>query len=281
MKRPLLVNLALLALVGVLGLAVWLTPEERAVEPPPLTNLDPGDIQFIRLHNRLGELELRKGDTGWEMTAPYSMAANTPRIELLLGIAAAKSLAQFPVPADRLPEFGLDSPLAVLELNQTRIEVGSTDPMYHRRYLRIGDTLHLIRDRFPQHLLAAPEEFVGPQLLSPRHKLISIHTPDWRLSLEADGKLALEPPQPDLSMDDLNRKFDQWRSTRAVAVLPAPAEFAGKEIELLSADSPQPLRFRILKQEQELLLVRLDLGIAYRLPADSDLLDPPAAEPTP
>lgn len=281
MRRPLLINLVLLVVVAALGLTVWLAPEERPAEPPPLTALDPSGIKLVRLHNRHGELELRKGETGWEMAVPYRVAANAPRIELLLGITAAKSLRQFPLPDDRLAEFGLNPPLATLELDQTRIEVGGTDPLQHRRYLRIGDTLHLINDRFPQHLLAAPGEFADPALLSASTKLIAIHTPDWRLTQGEDGKLALEPPQPDLSMDDLNRKFDQWRSARAVAVLPAPPEEGAQEIELLPADTPQPLRFRILKRERGLLLVRSDLGLAYRMPDGSDLLDPPTPETIP
>ncbi len=280
MKRPLLINLALLAVVTVLGLTVWLIPEEQPAEPPPLTALDPSGIQRVRLQNRHGELELRKGDAGWEMTAPYRVAANAPRIELLLGIADAKSLARFPLPGDRLAEFGLNPPLATLELDQTRIEVGGTEPLQHRRYLRIGDTLHLIADRFPQHLLAAPEEFVAPELLSAGSKPSAIRTPDWTLTQGQDGKLALEPPQPDLSMDDLNRKFDQWRSARAVAVLPAPSGKGDGEIELRLSDAP-PLRFRIVKRGEGLLLVRSDLGLAYRLPDGSDLLDPPAPDTTP
>jgi hypothetical protein len=280
MRRPQLINLALLAVVTVLGLTVWLIPEERPAEPPPLTALDPSGITRVWLQNRHGELELRKGETGWEMTTPYRVAANTPRIELLLGIAAAKSLGQFPLPGDRLAEFGLDPPLATLELDQTRIEVGGTDPLQHRRYLRIGDTLHLINDRFPQHLLATPEEFIDPALVSAGPKLIAIHTPDWQLRQEQDGKLVLEPPQPGLSMDDLNRRFDQWRSARAIAVLPAPSGKGDGEIELRLSDA-QPLRFRILKRGEELLLVRPDLGLAYRLPDGSDLLDPPTPETTP
>jgi hypothetical protein len=281
MKRPLLINLALLLLVAVLAVAVWLAPEEQPAEPPPLTNLDPAGIRHLRLHNRHGELELQREDTGWEMVQPYPVPANSPRVELLLGIATAKSLGQFPVPADRLTEFGLNPPLATLELDRTRIEVGGIDPLHHRRYLRIGNTLHLITDRFPQHLLATPEEFVAPELLPTGKKLIAIRTPGWRLTQEKDGTLTLEPPQPGLSMDDLNRKFDQWRSARAIAVLPAPAGSGDREIELLLADSPQPLRFQMQKREKELLLVRPDLGLAYRLPDGSNLLDPPRTNDTP
>jgi hypothetical protein len=279
MRRQLFINLGLAALVLLLVLAVWLS--NREAPPPektPVTNLDPAAIGSIRIRNSSGEFLLERRESGWRMSYPYVVAANDARVAKLLQIAGADSLESFPAPAEGLAEFGLEPPQAVLDLGSTRIEMGSTNPINHHRYLRIGDTLHLIRDRFPHHLLAGAEGFVSLRLIPAGGSITAIRTPDWRLSRGEDGELLLDPPLPELSVDDLQLKLQRWQQAHAARALPLAKERATPDLELILEDEEHPLRFLIVREKNRVLLLRQELGLAFRLPTGSDLLDPPAAQ---
>ncbi len=282
MRRQTWLNLLSLAVVVVLSVAVWLTPDEtRPTARLALTPLQPQQINSIKISNSHGEIELQRNADGWQITGPHMLPANSPRIEQLLNIAGAESLQHFPAPPDKLAEFGLQQPQATIQLGPYRILMGGTNPITHQRYLRIDDTIHLIKDRFPHHLMASPAEFVALEILPPGRQLEAIRTPDWSISKGQHGKLQLEPPQEGLSMDDLNRKITQWQHAQATTVIPLlQAEPIG-ELALITKDSAEPLLFKLVKREEEILLWRPKLGLAYRLPAATNLLTPPASGETP
>jgi hypothetical protein len=93
--------------------------------------------------------------------------ANQTKIEGLLEITQTKSIRRFEAPPD-LAEFGLSPPQAILTLNKTRIEMGTLHPMNKRRYMRIGNLIHLINDRFPHHSQATAESFTASETKTTR-----------------------------------------------------------------------------------------------------------------
>jgi hypothetical protein len=215
------------------------------------------------------------------MSRPYEVAANEFLVARLLQIVDADSLESFPAPTEGLAEYGLDAPQATLELNTTSIQMGSTNPINHHRYLRIGDRIHLIQDRFPHHLLAAASAFVDLRLVPPGETLTAIRTPDWQLSKTETGGLQLNPAAEGLSTDDLQRKLQHWQQAYGTRVLPLTRETAGAVLELTLAEKETPLHFLIVEENDRILLLRQDLGLAYRLPAGTDLLDSPAPQEAP
>ncbi len=163
MRRQLLVNASLLILALMLASMVWLSQEQQAEEDKtiPLTDLTPEQITLIQIENHSGPgIRLERTADGWEMTQPSKAKVDDTKIEYLLGITQAKSIRRFAAPQD-LKEYGLNPPLAVLILNQTRIEMGELHPMNQRRYMHVGNQIHLINDRFP-HLLQAPADYYIP-----------------------------------------------------------------------------------------------------------------------
>jgi hypothetical protein len=159
MRRPLLINASLLSLALLLGTLAWLSSEKPEEDKNiPLTSLSPDQINLIELENSNGPIiRIEHTATGWEMTKPSKAKVDGTKIEYLLEITRAKSIRRFEATQD-LKEYGLNPPLAVLTLNQTRIEMGTLHPMNQRRYMRVGTTIHLINDRFP-HLLQAPADY--------------------------------------------------------------------------------------------------------------------------
>jgi hypothetical protein len=56
-----------------------------------------------------------------------------------------------------LAKLGLDPPRITLQLNDLSIAFGDEDPIEHDRYVRIGDELLRVPDRFSARLLETPE----------------------------------------------------------------------------------------------------------------------------
>ncbi len=272
-------NLLLLVLVAGLGLAVWLTPSDTPPAPVPLTGLDPAEVRHMSLGNRNGaDLVLERRGDGWWMIRPYAITANDERARLLLGILAAPSHESFPVPADGLADYGLQPPAAVLEVDGTRIEMGGTHPYNHDRYLRLGDRIHLVKDLFPHHLMASAEAYVSPRLLPRNTRIEAIETPDWTLR-RSDGGWVLEPDPGDRSQDPLVAKAQAWEQARALQVLPAPEVATNTPaVTVRLRGEAAPLGFVLWRRDGDLLLVRPEMGLAWRLPPDTPLLTPPGGE---
>ncbi len=157
-------NLGLFLLVASLGIFAWVwqdpIPESRM---SLLTSLEPGQVRKIELTVRNGEaLTLEKRNGSWQMIQPHAASGNGPKIERLLKIANTASTERFPLPDADRAEFGLEPPMAELRLNDTLLKIGGTHPIDHRRYVLVGDTLHLINDHFPHHLLAPAKDYVMP-----------------------------------------------------------------------------------------------------------------------
>ena len=276
MRRPVLVNGSLLALIVILGGLTWLsTQEQEADHRILLTQLNPDQVNRITLDNQTGQaIRLEHTDGGWQMLHPYEAKADDNRIQRLLEIVRSSSFSRFLAPAD-VAEYGLAPPAAILTLNQIHVEVGATHPMNQHRYLRLKDQIHLIKDRFIHHLQARAEDFISPALLPAGSRIRAIHTPEWKLSFSSSGKGSLDPPNTDVSGDDLNKKRDQWLWARASRVVPAPEGIGSGRIEIKLEHEQQPISFELGRSEQYTLLIRRDLGLAYAIPQKSKLLQPP------
>jgi hypothetical protein len=150
MDRRLRLNLLLMLLVGMLGLAVWLSHPDRL---PPLTGVEPASVNRIEISDLSGRhILLQRRDGTWYLG---DRRANQGRVAQLLGICTTPSLERFTAPASLRP-YGLDPAPIRLRLNDTTLDFGDNDPINGWRYVRIGNRVHLIADGFRHHLSAPP-----------------------------------------------------------------------------------------------------------------------------
>ncbi len=153
------INLALVLLVAILGSLALLVPgPDHEETQTPLTPLDPLTIQRIRLQRTVGTLEFTRSSTGWRAVQGR---ADDDRLNALTRIAREPSLRRFNAHEAPAQELGLAPPQLVLELDGLRLEFGATEPIRQRRYVRIGDTIHLIEDRHRQQLLAPAASYLS------------------------------------------------------------------------------------------------------------------------
>ncbi len=277
-------NLMLLVATAILVLVAVLEPGKRKVPvAPALTERRAAQVRDVLIPRRNGKsIRLARRRDGWWMETPYRVRARAQRAKALAGLVEARSEASYPAAQLKLADLQLDPPRAELQLDGKRFLFGGTDPIRYRRYVRLGDRVHLTADLQYHHLVASATDFVDTALLGPHAEPIAIRLPNLALEL-VDGRWRLSPPQPDASADAFQALVDEWRYARAEAVEPYAAGASLGTIEIrLKADGP-PLRLGIARRAPALVLARPELGLAYRFPpatAQGMLsLTPPGSEP--
>jgi len=152
----------MLVLVLLLAGLTWLSLEQQEKEAKTaLTSLSPDQVSLIRIESGKGSLiRLERMNSGWMMTQPSKARADDTKINRLLEITLAISIRKFK-PQQEMTQYGLNPPQAVLTLNKTRIEMGSLHPINQRRYMRVGNMIHLINDRFSHLLQASAKSYMA------------------------------------------------------------------------------------------------------------------------
>jgi len=258
-----LFNLLLAVAVLALGALIWFAQQEPPeVEPERLTTFSGADITRIEIRPaRHADALLKRRGTEWWLVEPFTARADRVKVDAAIGLARARSQARYSASAVDTRQAGLDEPQLVLRINDIQLELGSTEPLHGRRFVRIGDSVHLIVDRYSYLLQGGVASLVSPQLLPTGARLREIELPGLHL-LQRDGRWQLADGEV-TSADAVQALVDEWRHARALRVSRSDGEADGESITLqLLGDAP-PIRFILQRGEDEVLLIRPDLGLSY------------------
>lgn len=292
-----LLDITLLALIGLLAAIAYLQPGIEKPKPvPALTVLQPDQVRRMELVYPDGNhvALVREGD-GWWLSEPLRMPADRFRAETLVNLVQATSLAEYPVAEVDLAKFKLDKPLLEVRFNDLKVAFGDTEPLQGRRYAQVGDQVHLISDQLHSFLNAKPTDLVSHALLPEGARPVRITLPLLQEQEGADRPFAgevtlrfdesrwvVEPPQEGVSPDSVNALVDGWRFAHALEVQPLsePAKPLGTVTLQLEGDE-HPLVFDILEVKPDLVLARRDVGLRYQLaePLKKRLLQLKASPP--
>lgn len=266
MSTRTLLNLVLLVVISLLALLVVYEPGIE--EPPPpvsLTTVTPAAVSRLRVERpNQATVEMEKVDSGWRVVQPFTLSADDFRANSLLEILRSTSHGQLKADDPGLARFSLAPPKASLHLDGTRIDFGDVEPLNGRRYVRLGDTIHLITDRFFHHLLASPADFVDYRLLGPDPKLVEIILPDLHL-LRRNGTWSLDPEDPAVSANALAKLVEAWRQTRAIDVRTLEDANSKRAIVVRLEEPAQSVRFLLSETEDEIILARPNANVQYHL----------------
>ncbi len=270
MLKRLLLNLGLAVMVAALVLVVWLEPGiDRDAGSTRLTALAVEEIARIMIQ-RSGhdEIVLERGEhSQWRLSAPLQAPANEFRIEPLLQIVNATSHARFAAAPGELAGFGLDPPRAVLRIGTVDIAFGDTEPIDHRRYVQVGNIVHLVDDNYLDRLELGPASFVSNRLLPAGSHPVRLVLPDFTIEQDAQGRWRIEPER-EISMDALNQIVDAWTHANALLVQPYDGDVAQGKISITLQGSGQPLEYHIIESEADLVLALPEAGLVYHLGSD-------------
>jgi hypothetical protein len=285
MKRKHL-NLLLAALVAGLAAAAYFGREQPEPPPPPLTALKADDINRILVrHTGHPDIRLEKRDATWWLTAPVETRAEGIEVGALLELAGRASQRRYPVAEMDLAKLGLAPSEWIIQLNDVRLEFGGLDPIESRRYLRLGDTVHLIEDPPSAALDAEYHDLVARRLLPDGAQLTRIQLPGLTLTRSDKAGWAVTPTTADRGADAAQALADAWLRAQAMWVTPLDRRRRAQGEVRIQAGK-ESLRFVILDRQEQLLLARPELGVQFALSKtlDSELFElkaPPKPETKP
>lgn len=283
MSKRAVVNLALLVLVAVLAAVAYLQPGiEDDGQPERLTALTPAQVERLEIVRREGDrIALRRGESGWEIVRPIEVAANRFRVEPVLKIAQAESHARFTADEADLGQYGLASPSVTLRLNGLELRFGDSEPIDHRRYVMIGDTVHLIEDRYFYRTRSPLSTFVSLRLLPGGADPVAISLPEFSVERDPETHWRIAPARPGVSVDALNAFVERWRRAQAIEVTAYRGEAAGAgRVRIGLEGDAGPVEFLLVEEGPEPVLARPDIGMSYHLAEAQGgrLLDRPTEE---
>jgi hypothetical protein len=281
MKRSHL-NLALLVVAGGLGAALWFGREQEE-KGPPLTSLAQDAITRIAVeHPGKPVIRLEKKDGAWVLTEPVRSATDKYEIGGILALADLEVKSTLDAGVDR-KALELEPPKYSVTLDDTRIDIGGTEPIKYRRYVASGGTVGLVDDPPSAALDADYSDLVSKSLVPEGANLRRIELPGG-LTLEksADGAWS-SPGKPDAAPDRVAQLAEGWRTAKAMWNAAEPAEGSSGDAVRLTLDDGQVIELLVVSRDPQLVLSSRTLGVRYTL---SKVLveelfripDPPAPE---
>lgn len=280
-----ILNLVLLAVVGVLAALVIIDPgRDGPPAPPSISVQDPAGVSRVSVRRADGpaiELERREGDR-WFLTAPLELPANAFKVRTLLEVATSPGHAQVEEAAADPARFGLAEPRVRLMLDQREYAFGDTQPLSGRRYVRVEGAVYLIDDDAWHVVEGSAAGLVDPSLLPRGAEPVGLALPGLTIR-RADAGWAADPERADLGADDFESLVAAWRDAQALMVTDYDPEAGGEQaVRVWTAGTEAPYIFELRKRDYETVFGRPDLGVEYHLSpvAASRLLapDPPPAE---
>lgn len=174
MKRAARINLILIFVVAALGVAVyWQVNREVARFEPPLSALRPEQINQVTVSClQCVARRFERVDGHWTMREPYNQPADDAQLARLLSIATSPVRSRRAISSLDSKKIGLDPALMSLDLGPEHFDIGTTDAFNGDRYVRVGDTIAMVADRFSPFLVAAPSSELDRHLL-PRGSVLT------------------------------------------------------------------------------------------------------------
>lgn len=265
-----LVNLILLAVVGVLSLLIIFTPgvEKPAPEQPSLTELNSKQVKRIRIEQvDKAAIELTKdAQNTWQMTVPLAVEANDFRINSILELLATKRYKKLEASSLKLDELQLTPPKVKVSFDDFVMTVGATSPVNEtQRYVQINQDVYLVTDTFFEFLSGDAVKFATLAVLGKNPKLTELHTPNYHLKLENGAWKLLESKEENVetNADTLNAIVDNWQHAQAIGVNAYQATSQQGETVMKLGD--RSVTLQIVSIAPEFILAVPEKKIQYQL----------------
>jgi hypothetical protein len=259
-------NLLLLVGIVALGLVARYEPGiEAPTETQAITTLRVDDVHRMHVNRPLRDdlVLVRRSPGNWIIDRPAPLPAEDFKIRALARLAEQKPVRSYPAADMDLATLQLSPPYATIFLNDTPVEFGNLEPIDDLRYVRVGERVHLIPDNYLPLMESSFTQFVRDRLLDKDARVEAIRLPDLSLSRTEQG-WQMDPDQG-LSAAVLQQFVDIWQDASALNVQAANPEQSGDAIEIRLKGKETPVRLQIISRKPELVLVRPDYGIQYRM----------------
>lgn len=273
-KRNILNLILFITILLLVVLVIYEPGKDKPITPTILTTLNADDINHIKIirHQATKEeqdISFKRTDFGWQIEKPYNLSANTFRINSILELLSTVSLSQNNMGNLNPATFGLDKPNATIVFNDTTAVVfGHNKSLKNHRYVKIGSTLHMIKDTFYYQLTAKTESYIEHKLLPEKSKIFELNLPNLNLEKLSTGKWEVTPKKYSFSADAVNQLISEWQLSQAYDLNKTKAQSNINPDITITLSNKNIIRFKIKHNKENFGLFNIDSGIQYILSAD-------------
>lgn len=261
-------NIALAVGLAAMLVVAWLMQRDAEHLQPRLAEIEYAMVSTLRveLPDRQALAFERLGER-WLMRAPFELDVDVRRVEEIVNALSVPSLARYPARDLQLAELGLgDTPKARVIVDGEAYVLGDTNPVSRLRYVQRGEVVHLVHDILYFRLSGDPHGWVHRQPLPPGSRIARIEAGDFTIERTDDGWEVTQGDAP-ASPDAVQRVVDAWANAQAFQVVQWTGAMPFENVANVWLDGQeQPLQFILRLREEEMAVIRPDLGVEYKLP---------------
>jgi hypothetical protein len=146
-KRSLYINLGLAAGLLLLAAVAWLAPAPREAAFKPFAYIDAERLSRIAINlPQQPPALLERRDGTWIVSGNPDLTLDQQRMRSLLNLLNETVTQGYDTTGLDLKEFGLDTPAAILKLDDYEFRFGASEAQSRRRYVLHAGKLYLLSD---------------------------------------------------------------------------------------------------------------------------------------
>lgn len=285
MNARLLVNLGLLVLCAVLGWFALRTDTQIPTPPTSaLTALTARQIASIQIERGGTTVaQLRRSGDAWRIETPISAAADTFRVQTLLGLALARSQVGFRAAGNDLTQYGLQPARATIRFNDTVLRIGDANPIDGHRYVLSDGQVHLLEDNWFSPIFGSSIAWLDPHLLpvNATPEVINLRpepavTVQWQLDKDHWRRTPTRVTSDAQTAHQRGLALaNAWRQARALSVRRRDTTLAWNARAIITfkratqsaaalATASETIEFMLTRTKDALFFAREDLDVQYR-----------------
>jgi hypothetical protein len=257
-----LLNIALFLTIVLLAVYVYETNqlEQASSTSEQLTQLSAEDVTQIHIRHHQRRIELKRKHGKWHMLEPINIEANSFRIDTLLNVLNTVSHAAYATTDIELDKFGLSEASTSISFNDISIDFGIVNPINNYRYVRVGDSVHLIDDHYYPLLSSQTGTLVARELIAADTVIDKLVLPEQTLYRDESG---LWHSSAKIDPDAINETLHHWQHSQAFGVHNYMQREPLATISVYLSGNAEPVQFYVTDDEPWLIIARPDLDIEY------------------
>jgi len=227
-----------------------------------ILSAEPQDIKSIRIETKNEILDFKKLLNHWYFSSPIQWPASDINLKRMTTLVNLEPHSSIPSGKIDISTLGLRFPNAVITLNEDVIVLGDSNPINHRRYLLINDTVHLVADNHLPLTSFGLTGFINKTLLPKSINLTQLKLPQVTLSRTDSTSWSVDKPFEGYSADQSNQLINNWRTLESSNIKPYTIKSTPLK-KIIAQTSEGAIEFYLLSIQPEIVLARPDLGVQY------------------